>query len=399
MNWSLYRTAQRFIGDEEAGRFIKEYFLNPDGTLPEPGELWKQPELANTLKIIRDKGHDGFYKGEVAQKIVSFMKDNGGLITKQDLAKYEAVERAPVKGTYKGYEIFSMPPPSSGGASLIQMMNMMELADLQGMGFGSAAYVHYLTESMRRAFADRAEFLGDPDFNPEMPVDRLISKEHAKVRYANIDMSKASPSDPNKYGQLYDGNNTTHLSVMDKDLNAVSLTYTLEWSYGSKLGSDELGFLFNNEMDDFNPQPGVTTENGQIGTSPNQIKPEKRMLSSMTPTIVGKDGRPYLVIGSPGGRTIINTVFQTVLNVLEFEMPVHKAIEALKIHHQWLPNYTRYEKNMLSPDSRMKLEAMGHSLREYNNLGALMGITYDPEQGVFTGAADSSRPDGGALGY
>jgi len=398
-NWSLYGAAEYFASEENKKVFMKNYFLNEQGKVPEPGELWKQPELARTLTLIRDKGRDGFYKGETAKKIASWIKENDGLITKKDLKKYEAIERNPIKGNYKGYDIYSMPPPSSGGVALVEMMNLMEFADLKTMGFNSAAHLHLVTEAMRRAFADRAEHLGDPDFNLNIPLDKLTSKSFAQKRFNEIDMNRASVSDSTKFGQIYDGESTTHLSTMDKDGNAVSLTYTLEYSYGSQMGSSELGFIFNNEMGDFNPQPGITKNNGQIGTVPNLIAPEKRMLSSMTPTIVGKNGKPYLVIGSPGGRTIINTVFQTVLNVLEFDMRIDKAIEALKIHHQWLPDQLIYEKDLLSPDTKRILENMGHTLRERNNMGALMGITFDSEKMLFTGASDSSQPDSGAVGY
>jgi gamma-glutamyltranspeptidase/glutathione hydrolase len=252
---------------------------------------------------------------------------------------------------------------------------------------------------MRRAFADRAEFLGDPDYNPEMPLEKLTSKEFAQRRYGNIDFERASVSDSTKFGQLYDGTNTTHLSVLDKNGSAVSLTYTLEYSYGSKLGSPRLGFIFNNEMGDFNPQPDFTNSGWLIGTDPNIIQPGKRMLSSMTPTIVAKEGKPYLVIGSPGGRTIINTVFQTVLNVLAYEMPIHKAIEAMKIHHQWLPDRLVFETHLMSPDTQKALEEMGHTLYGTRNMGRLMGIINSKEQGVYIGASDSSSPDGAAVGY
>ncbi|EAR01959.1 putative gamma-glutamyltranspeptidase [Maribacter sp. HTCC2170] len=398
-NWSLYAAAGYFTKEGNKSPFMDAYFRDGKGKVLEPDELWKQPALAATLTLIRDKGKDGFYKGEVAKKIAKWMKANGGIITKKDLRKYESIEREPIKGSYKGYDIYSMPPPSSGGVALVEMMNLMEQANFDEIEFNSTAYVHLVAEAMRRAFADRAEHLGDPDFNLNMPLDKLTSKAFAKNRFAGIDMTRASVSDSTKFGQLYDGKSTTHLSVMDKGGNAVSLTYTLEYGYGSKMGSPELGFIFNNEMGDFNPQPGITKSNGQIGTAPNLVAPEKRMLSSMTPTIVGKNGKPYLAIGSPGGRTIINTVFQTVFNVLEFNMRIDKAIEALKIHHQWLPDRIIYEKHLLSPDTRKALEAMGHTLQERSNLGALMGITYDPVKKVFTGAADSSRPDGGAIGY
>jgi len=379
--------------------FMKNYYTDPKGKLLGFGDLWVQKELANTLKQIKRHGKDGFYKGKVAQEIADYMKNNGGLISLEDLEKYTAVEREPVKGTYHGYDIYGMPPPSSGGIALIEMMNLMEQTNLDSIPFNSTQYVHHMAETMRRAFADRAEHLGDPDFNPDLPLDRLTSKEFAKMRYGNIDFEKATVSDSTRFGQLYDGTNTTHLSVIDKDRNAVSLTYTLEHSYGSQLGPPQLGFIFNNEMGDFNPQPGYTNSRGLIGSDPNLIRPEKRMLSSMTPTIVAKDGKPYLVIGSPGGRTIINTVFQTVLNVLGYEMPIKKAIETMKIHHQWLPDQLVYEKDLLSPDTQKTLEKMGHKTRGVQNLGRLMGIIYDPELNVYIGASDSSSPDGAAVGY
>lgn len=379
--------------------FMKNYFTDSEGKLLENGDLWMQKELANTLKQIKKHGKDGFYKGKVAQEIADYMKKNGGLISLEDLEKYTAIEREPIKGTYHGYDIYSMPPPSSGGVALIEMMNLMEQANLDSVAFNSTEYVHLVAETMRRAFADRAEHLGDLDFNPDLPLDKLISKDFAKMRYDNIDFDKASVSDSTKFGQLYDGTNTTHLSVIDKDHNAVSLTYTLEQSYGSEMGSPKLGFIFNNEMGDFNPEPGYTNSNGLIGSDPNLIRPEKRMLSSMTPTIVAKNGKPYLVIGSPGGRTIINTVFQTVLNVLGYEMPIEKAIETMKIHHQWLPDQLVYEKDLLSPDTQKSLEKMGHKTREVQNLGRLMGIIYDTELNIYIGACDSSSPDGASIGY
>ena len=399
MSWDLYEDALFLNEDAKPTDFMYSYFRNSNGEITKPGEVWKQPSLAKSLKLIRNKGHDGFYKGEIAHEIENYMKKNGGLITKTDLEKYTAIERKPIKGTYKEYEIYSMPPPSSGGVALVEMMNMLELVDLDSIEFNSTDYVHLIAEVMRRAFADRAEYLGDPDFNPDMPLDKLTSKAYAKKRFENIDMSKASVSDSALYGHPYDGNNTTHFSVVDKEGNAVSLTYTLEDSYGSQLGSNNLGFIFNNEMQDFNPVPGVTTNFGQIGSAPNLIAPEKRMLSSMTPTIVAKNGKPYLIIGSPGGRTIINTVFQTVLNVLAYDMQIDKAIETMKIHHQWLPDEIVYERFLMSPDTRAALQAMGHHLREVKNLGSLMGITYDAEFKVYIGAADSSSPNGGAVGY
>lgn len=398
LSFALAQHAERYYNSNE-DEFMRMFYTDEEGNLLGFGDTWKQPELAETLKRIRDNGHDGFYKGETARLLAKHMAENGGIITEEDLAKYEAIERTPVTGTYKDYDIISMPPPSSGGASLIQMMNMMEQVNWDEIEFNSTEYVHIVAESMRRAYADRAEHMGDPDFNPDMPIDRLISKEHAQNRFSNIDWEKASPSDSSKFGQLYDGKSTTHFSVIDKEGNAVSLTYTLEWSYGARTGSPELGFILNNEMGDFNPVPGLTNSRGRIGSDPNLIRPEKRMLSSMTPTIIAKDGKPYLIIGTPGGRTIINTTFQTVLNVLEFEMPLDKAIEAMKIHHQWLPDRILYEGDLLSPDTRKALEAMGHNLESRYRLGRMMGIIWDQGNGVFIGASDSSSPDGGVAGY
>ncbi|MBK7879962.1 MAG: gamma-glutamyltransferase [Saprospiraceae bacterium] len=399
MTWSLYQEAQWLSRESSSKSFIQNYFKNSKDVLTRPGELWKQPALAKTLTLIRDKGQDGFYKGAVAEEIEQFMIQNGGILTKKDLEKYQAIERKPIKGSYKGYDIYSMPPPSSGGVALVEMLNMMECANLKELEFNSTGYVHLLTEVMRRTFADRAQHLGDPDFNSNMPIEKLTSKEFAKNRFRQIDMNSASKSDSSTFGQTYDGNNTTHFSVVDKDGNAVSLTYTLEDSYGSKMGSNKLGFIFNNEMGDFNPVPGVTNSQGQIGSAANIIAPEKRMLSSMTPTIVAKDGKPFLLIGSPGGRTIINTVFQTILNVLSYDMQIDQAIEAMKIHHQWLPDVIYYEKHLLSPDTRKSLQLMGHKLQEVDILGSLMGITYNPALKIYIGAADSSSPDGGAVGY
>ncbi|MFT5860795.1 MAG: gamma-glutamyltranspeptidase/glutathione hydrolase [Flavobacteriaceae bacterium] len=398
MTWTLYDHAQRNKAWDSAMDILVHYFEDDNGAIVQPGELWKQEELANTLKHIRDKGQDGFYTGPIAAEIARYMKEKGGIITLEDLANYNVVERKPVTGTYKDFNIYGMAPPSSGGVALIEMMNLMEQADLDEIEFNSTEYVHLVAEVMRRAFADRAEHLGDPDFNLNLPLDQLMSKDFAKMRFENIDRQKASLSDSSKFGQIYDGNHTTHLSIIDKEGNSVSMTYTLEQSYGSGMGSSKLGFILNNEMGDFNPVAGLTKRNGQIGTDANLIAPGKRMLSSMSPTIVTKDGKPYLIIGSPGGRTIINTVFQTVLGVLEYDMAIDDAIEAMKIHHSWLPDRIYYEELLLSPDTRDALRKMGHELRARKNLGRLMGITID-EENKYTGVCDSSSPDGAAIGY
>lgn len=398
LSWTLSQHAKR----HQSGNyptFLKHYFDNLQGIPTQHQELWIQKELANTLKLISAKGKDGFYKGKVAEEIVSFMQLNNGLITEEDLARYQAIERKPLVGKYKDFEIISMPPPSSGGVALIEMLNMIECTNLDAIEFNSSEYLHLLVEVMRRTFADRAQYLGDPDFNLNMPLDKLTSKKFAKMRFQNIDFESASISDASKFGQLYDGQDTTHISVIDKSGNSVSLTYTIEQSYGSGMGSSKLGFIFNNEMGDFNPQPGFTDSGWLIGTKPNQIESEKRMLSSMSPTIITKNKKPYLIIGSPGGRTIINTVFQTILCVLEYEMPIDKAIESLKVHHQWMPDKIVYEKNLMSADTRKLLINMGHNLEGVNNLGRLMGIINSTKQNIYIGAFDSSSPDGAAVGY
>jgi gamma-glutamyltranspeptidase/glutathione hydrolase len=371
-----------------------------DGTtLYQPGEKWRQPDLARTLARIKRRGKDGFYGGKTAEMLVSFIQSQGGIITLKDLAEYEARERKPVTGTYRDYEIYSMAPPSSGGLTLIHMLNILEAFDLQAYGHNSAAYVHVVSEAMRRAYANRALHLGDPDFNPDIPVERLTSKSYAATLRSTIKPDTVSVSDPATFAQSYESPNTTHLSVVDKDGNAVSLTYTLEYSYGSQIVADGLGFFLNNEMGDFNPVPGLTNEEGLIGTTPNLIAPGKRMLSSMTPTIVAKDGKVFMVIGSPGGRSIIGTVLQVILNVVDHEMDIASAIEAGRFYHQWLPDVVTFEKYSLTNDTRAILSEMGHNFRQIRQQGAAMGIVVDASKGVLSGHADSRSPDGGVAGY
>ncbi|MFC1495773.1 gamma-glutamyltransferase [Thermodesulfobacteriota bacterium] len=377
---------------------VKTYF-DADLNLLEPGYLWKQPELAETLKRIREKGHDGFYRGETAKKLSEFMLKKGGIITAEDLRKYEAIERKPVHGTYRGYDIYSMPPPSSGGVAIIEILNILEGYDLKAAGHNSALYIHLLTEAMKRAFADRAEYLGDPDFNPNMPLEKLISKEHAAELRKSINPKTASKSDPARFNSVYESEETTHFSVIDKKGNAVSLTYTLEQSFGSGIIAEGLGFLLNNEMGDFNAIPGLTDTNGRIGTEPNRIAPEKRMLSSMSPTIVSRDGKVMLVIGSPGGRTIINTVLQIILNHVDHNMNIADAIGAGRFHHQWLPDVTDIEKGAISRDTEKIYTGMGHRIRYRESQGRAMGIHYDHKKNLISGAADPRSYDGAAIGY
>lgn len=388
-------TSQRLRRDPAATR---KFFQ--DGNLPyRPGDLWRQPDLAATLKRIQQHGHDGFYRGETAQQLATTMKKEGGLITTEDLARYEAVERTPIHGTYRGYDLFAMPPPSSGGIALVEMLNMLEAFDLRKMKHNSPPYLHLLTETMRRAFADRAKHLGDPDFNPKMPVERLISKSHAALLRQTIDLKKSSKSDPETFSQPHESEETTHICVVDGDGNAVSLTTTLENAFGSAIVAQGLGFLLNNEMGDFNPIPGHTDRTGLIGTPPNRVAPQKRMLSSMTPTIVAKNGKPVLVIGSPGGRTIINTVLQVIVNHIDFDMDIAEAIDAARIHHQWLPDVTRFESGSISEAVQSQYRAMGHAIQFRSQQGRAMGITIDHQSGLLSGASDRRSVDGAAVGY
>jgi len=402
LSWALADSFRRLAPQWKKYPASGRIFLKDNGAAYEPGETWRQPDLARTLRRIQKRGRDEFYQGGTARLLVADMERHGGLITLADLAAYEAKERTPLRGTYRSFEVISMPPPSSGGVALLEMLNILEGYDLAGYGFGSAMHLHLVAEAMRRAFADRARYLGDPDFNAEMPVAKLISKEYAAELRRTIDPQRASRSDPLRFNDTGESDQTTHYSVVDAEGNAVVVTYTLEDSYGSKIVAAGTGFLLNNEMGDFNPVPGRTDESGLIGTPPNRIRPGKRMLSSMTPTIVLKDGKPLLLVGSPGGRTIINTVLQVIINVVDFRMDVAEAIAAPRLHHQWLPNVLRVERFGFSPDTLRLLEQMGHKLQPYESsrsLGRAMGIWIDPQSGLRLGTADPRDPDGAALGY
>jgi len=370
-----------------------------DGTkVYKPGEIWQQPDLAASLKRIQDHGRDGFYRGETARLLSEFSAEHGGLITMEDLAAYQAEEQPPIRGTYRGHDIYAMAPPSSGGVALVAMLNILEGFDLENMGHNSAQYLHVLTEAMRRAYADRAEYLGDPHFNPDMPVKRLTSKDYANTLREGIDLTRASKSDLSHLESAdHEGEETTHFSVVDSEGNAVSLTYTLEHSYGSRIVAEGTGFLLNNEMGDFNPIPGRTTQTGLIGTPPNLVAPEKRMLSSMTPAIVAQNGKPLLVVGTPGGRTIINTVLQVILNVIDHGMNIAEAVEAPRIHHQWFPDTTSFESLGISPDTQKLYEALGHEVRFRGTQGRAHCI--EVRGGLLYGAADSRSYDGRAIGF
>jgi gamma-glutamyltranspeptidase / glutathione hydrolase len=369
--------------------------FSKNGAPYEAGDVIKQPDLTVTLNRIARQGPPGFYEGETARLIENEMAAHGGLITREDLKSYRAKRRTPIRGTYRGFEILSMPPPSSGGVALVQMLNILEGYDLRTNGYNSAQNIHLVVEAMRRAFADRARYLGDADRNPQMPIDRLTSKEYAAQLRRTFDPARASKSSPTTFSWPDESDETTHISVVDSQRNAVALTYTLEYGYGSRIVVPGAGFLLNNEMGDFNAGPGLTTADGLIGTEPNLAEPHKRMLSSMTPAILAKDGKLFMVTGSPGGRTIINTVLLTVLNVVDFGMDAQAAVDAGRFHHQWLPDRIVYEPYALSADTVALLKGKGHELQQGEKQGVAEVIVYNADTEMLEGGLDRRQPDGG----
>jgi gamma-glutamyltranspeptidase/glutathione hydrolase len=375
---------------------FQRVFGKPGGGQWKAGDGLVQKDLGRTLRLIAEKGPDAFYTGEVAELLEKEMKEGGGLITKADLAAYKANERKAIHATFRGHDVYGPPPPSSGGIVLAEMLNILENFDLKKHGRWSPDTMHLMIEAMKRGYADRARYIGDPDFT-KIP-DHLTTKEYAKKLTAGIDLKKATPS-KNLAPEIKlneESDSTTHFSVIDKDGMAVSNTYTLENGYGNRVVVRGAGYVLNNEMTDFNPRPGLTTTGGLIGTKPNLIAPGKRMLSSQTPVLVRKDGKILLVTGSPGGRTIPNTVACVVLNVLEFEMPVGDAVSAPRLHHQWFPDSARFEGVRQYPDLIAKLKAMGHTVTSQSQ-GDAHSIWIDPKTGLRTGAADKRR-DGKAVG-
>jgi len=361
------------------------------------GDKLVQTDLGGSLRLIAEKGPDVFYTGLIADQIVAEMKAGGGLITKEDLAAYKSNAREPIHGTYRGYDVYGPPPPSSGGTCLVEMLNILENFDLKKQGRYSPETIHLMIEAMRRAYCDRARHLGDPDFT-KIPT-HLIAKDYAKKLAAAIDLKKATRSEDlaKDIPLAKEGDNTTHFSVIDKDGMAVSNTYTLERSYGSRVVVKGAGFVLNNEMIDFNWRPGVTDRKGTIGTDPNLIAPGKRMLSSQTPTILAKDGKVVLVTGSPGSRTIINTVLNIVVNVVDFDMDIGAAVDAPRLHHQWFPDEARFEGKSDHQETVDKLKAMGHSIVG-SKQGDAHSIWVDPKTGKYHGAEDR-RINGKAAGY
>ncbi|MBA4067697.1 MAG: gamma-glutamyltransferase [Isosphaera sp.] len=375
---------------------FKRVYGKPDGTRWAAGDVLVLKDLGRTLRLVAEKGPDAFYTGELADLVEKEMTAGGGLITAKDLAAYRANDRKPVHTTYRGYDVYGPPPPSSGGTALAEMLNVLENFDLKAAGRWSPGANHLVVEAMKRAYADRARHLGDPAFTT-VP-DHLVTKEYAKKLAGGIDPKKATPAATLAPEIALDkeSDSTTHFSVVDKDGMAVSNTYTLENSYGNRVVVRGAGYILNNEMTDFNPRPGFTSTTGLIGTKPNRIAPFKRPLSSMTPTIVLKDGNPFLVTGSPGGRTIINTVLCVVVNVVDFKMSVEDAVSAPRMHHQWLPDVIRFEGVKEHPELVKRLKAIGHEVTEARQ-GDAHTIWVDPKTGVRVGAADK-RLDGKAVG-
>jgi len=371
--------------------FIKERWLK--------GDRLTQPELAKTLQIIADKGPKGFYEGEVAKALADKVNTSGGIINLEDLKNYRAKFREPIVVDYKNYKVISMPPPSSGGVALGQLLKIVKKYPVKNWGFHSYKSTHLITEAEKRVYADRAKFLGDADYYP-VPVDSLLQDEYLAERMKDFSMDKATPSDSIMAGNFElhkESFETTHISIVDKDGMAVSCTTTLNSNYGSKVIVDGYGFFLNNEMDDFSAKPGVPNQFGLIGAEANAIAPHKRMLSSMTPTIVEKDGKISMVLGTPGGSTIITSVFQVFLNVAEYDMNMYDAVQAKRFHHQFLPDKLMHEKKAFSKKVMDSLKESGQALKQIRALGYVKAILV--KNGQLEGSGDERNPDDDVEGY
>ena len=367
-----------------------DYFFDANAVAKKAGDLLVQEDLANTLELIAEKGPEVFYRGEIAEKIAAEMQRHGGLVDMESLAAYKTLRRDVIRGNYRGFEIVTMPPPSSGGVHLLQMLNVLEHFSLADMGAGSADKIHALAETARLAYADRSMHLGDPDFH-DVPVEWLTSAVYAKQLAATIDMTKARSSEDVAPGvePMFESDNTTHYSVIDADGNVVSNTYTLNFTFGSGISVPGAGFLLNNEMDDFSAKPNSPNGYGLLGGTANAIETDKRPLSSMTPVIVFADGEPWFATGSPGGPRIITTVMQVIINTIDHGMNIAAATAAPRMHHQWFPDVLRMEQG-ISPDTLRILEERGHVLSSQSAMGSLQTVGF--ENGVFIGAADTRRP-------
>jgi gamma-glutamyltranspeptidase/glutathione hydrolase len=400
---------------------VARTFLN-QGKPWKVGERFVQKDLARTLRLIADKGPDAFYKGEIADAVVAASRANGGILSKKDFEDYDVTEMDPVRCNYRGFELISAPPPSSGGIAICQILNILEGYPLSQLGFNSAQTIHYMVEAMRHAYVDRNFLLGDPAF-VKNPTERLLSKEYAGQIRAKIDPFKAATSKDVQPGvPPHEGTETTHYSIVDAAGNAVSVTYTINALFGAKVIAGDTGFFLNDEMDDFTVKPGVANLFGLVQGKTNAIAPGKRPLSSMSPTVVTKDGQTFLVIGSPGGARIITITLETVLNVIDHGMNIQEAVDAPRVHHQWLPDTVYIEPFALSADTRKVLTEMGYGFTQQTPWGAAEGILLGPKQpiglgggpqpgnndamaggrtvpGALYGANDNRRPAGAAVGY
>ncbi|WP_236906070.1 gamma-glutamyltransferase [Collimonas pratensis] len=412
----LDTTIAQFKKDPEAARL----FLRRDGTPLQPGDRLVQKDLAKTLEAISRNGPDAFYKGAIPEAVERASKAGGGIITAADFASYKISESAPLSCNYRGYVFVSAPPPSSGGATMCQILNILEGYDMKGLGFHSASAVHYMTEAMRHSYMDRNTFLGDPAF-VKNPLDRLLSKEYAASIREKISADKATPSVEVQPGMApHEKPETTHYSIVDKDGNAVSTTYTINGRFGAVVIAPGTGFFLNDEMDDFTVKAGVQNLFGLVQGATNSIAPGKRPLSSMAPTLVTKDGKTYMVLGSPGGSRIITITLETALNVIDYGMAPQEAVDAPRIHHQWLPDEVYYETRGLSPDTLKILDGMGYKMKEQTPWGAAelimiglpgaagvagassgndAGVSGIVRPGLYYGANDTRRPAGAAIGY
>ncbi|MFS2153554.1 gamma-glutamyltransferase [Rhizobium sp. Rhizsp42] len=403
---SIENSAKRLAKDEAAAKI----FLKPDGKLFTSGEKLVQPELASVLRSISDKGTDAFYKGMPADAIVKASQSKGGILAKEDFEQYQVRELKPVECSYRGYDIISSPPPSSGGVIICEILNILEGYPLSFLGYGSAETVHLMTEAMRYAYVDRNAALGDPDF-VDNPVTTLLDKNYAKAIRAKIDINKSGTSADLKPLGAKESTETTHYSIIDDEGNAVAVTYTLNGNFGAGVVAPGTGILLNNEMDDFTSKPGVPNLYGLVQGEANAIAPKKTPLSSMSPTIVTKDGKPFMVIGSPGGSRIITITLEAILNVVDFGMDISQAVNAPRIHHQWQPDKIYFEPYALSPDTIRALIAMGHTMDDGSGppvwgqaAGILVGgkSLKDIEKGGgarYYGAMDSRSTEGSAGGY
>ncbi|MBI3449219.1 MAG: gamma-glutamyltransferase [Acidobacteria bacterium] len=371
----------------------------PDGRAPAPGQVLVQKDLAKCLSRIAREGPRAFYEGEIASAFAATMKRGGGILTSEDLARYRAARREPIRDTYRGLDVISVPPPSSGGALLVEMLHMLEPFDVKGMGAGSSAYEHLAAEVMKRAYADRAEFMGDPDF-VRIPLAGLLSRDYSKRSMATFDPQRATPARDAGPGKpsFQESGSTTHFTIADAMGNVVTNTYTLNRYFGNGEMVDGWGFFLNDEMDDFSVAPGEPNLYGLVGGEANAVGPNRRMLSTMTPAILLKDGRPYLALGTPGGSRIATMVLRVIVNVVDFGMDLQAAVDAPRCHHQWLPDRISCERDALSADVAEALRKRGHEIAPTGMRGDIQAILFDGASGALRGASDA-RGYGAAVGY